>query len=73
VAGIVGTHEAVYTDQEELKLDDAVNYLEYTMITNALEEYGSTYKAAEVLGITQSRIMRKMKALNITQGKSKTV
>ncbi len=72
VAGMVGTYEAVYTDQEELKLDDAVNYLEYSMITKALEEYGSTYKAAEALGITQSRIVRKMKALNITQGKSKT-
>ena len=65
-------HEVLYGEclvreyQEHIKLDDAVNDLEYNMIKSALEKYGSTYKAAEVLGITQSRIMRKIKALNIT-------
>lgn len=64
-------HEILYGESltkeytEHMKLDDAVHNLEYNMIKNAMEKYGSTYKAAEALGITQSRIMRKIKTLNM--------
>jgi transcriptional regulator with PAS, ATPase and Fis domain len=37
----------------------AVRNLEYTLVRNALLETGSTYKAAERLGVSQSTVMRK--------------
>ncbi len=54
---------------EAASLDEAVERLERNMITQALAEYGSTYRAAEALGITQSRIVRKMKSLGIESSK----
>ncbi len=48
-----------------VRFDEAVFNLEYSLIHNALQEHGSTYKAADALGITQSRIVRKMKSLGI--------
>ena len=35
------------------------------MLTEALQTQGSTYKAAEILGVDQSTIVRKAKALGI--------
>lgn len=48
-----------------LTLKEAVDSLEKEMIENALKEYGSTYKAAKVLGVTQPTVFRKAKALGI--------
>ena len=73
VSGTLNANDFLASSGEELKLDAAVERLECSMIARALEEYGSTYKAAEALGITQSRIVRKMKALNIEANKSKTI
>jgi transcriptional regulator with PAS, ATPase and Fis domain len=42
-----------------------VNLLEKNMIEKALKKYGSTYKAANVLGITQSAVVKKTKVLGI--------
>lgn len=48
-----------------LTLKEAVNRLEREMIENALKEFGSTYKAANVLGVTQPTVFRKAKALGV--------
>jgi transcriptional regulator with PAS, ATPase and Fis domain len=48
--------------------DDIIGSIEKRMIKNALEQYSSTYKAADALGITQSRIFRKMKRYGLVNG-----
>lgn len=50
---------------ENITLKEAVNLLEKNMIEKALKKYGSTYKAANVLGITQSAVVKKAKVLGI--------
>ena len=47
-------------------LKEAVEELERKLISQALSTYKTTYKAAEVLGSSQSTIVRKAKALGIT-------
>ncbi|MBE6032004.1 MAG: PAS domain S-box protein [Clostridiales bacterium] len=46
-------------------LKEAVRELEKTIIEQALKEYGSSYKAAEVLGIAQPTVVRKAQACGI--------
>ena len=46
-------------DNTPQTLKAAVRNLEYTMVRSALLETGSTYKAAERLGVSQSTVMRK--------------
>ena len=48
-----------------LTLKEAVNKLEREMIENALKKFGSTYKAANVLGVTQPTVFRKAKSLGV--------
>lgn len=48
-----------------LTLKEAVERVERELIQNALNKYGSTYKAASVLGVTQPTVFRKAKALGI--------
>lgn len=43
---------------------DIVNLMEYKILKNAVEKYGSTHKAAKNLKISQSTIVRKLKKLN---------
>ncbi len=50
---------------EEQSLKAAVDALEKRMITEAIRQHGSTYKAAEALGTSQSTIVRKMQMLGI--------
>ncbi|AYD40199.1 PAS domain-containing protein [Clostridium fermenticellae] len=50
---------------DNLNLKSAINLLEKEMIGKALKKYGSTYKAAKVLGVTQPTVFRKAKALGI--------
>ena len=52
-------------DNSNITLKDAVNSLEKNIIEKALKKYGSTYKAAVVLGINQSTVVKKAKALGI--------
>jgi len=47
------------------RLKDAVEALERKMISDALLSQGSTYKAAKVLGVDQSTIVRKAKTLGL--------
>jgi transcriptional regulator with PAS, ATPase and Fis domain len=58
-------HEAMGTFSGTLK--DAVDQFERNIMEKTLKKCGSTYKAAEVLGITQSTVVRKAKALGITE------
>jgi PAS domain S-box-containing protein len=44
-----------------LPLKEAVSELERQLISRAVSEMGSTYKAAAVLGVNQSTVVRKMK------------
>lgn len=46
-------------------LKTAINDLEYKMIKEALAKTGSTYKAAALLGVSQSTVVRKAHRLNI--------
>jgi PAS domain S-box-containing protein len=50
-----------------IPLKEAVDNLEREIILKALQEYGSTHKAAKVLGVTQPTVVRKAKALGITK------
>ncbi|CAG35084.1 sigma-54 interaction domain-containing protein [Desulfotalea psychrophila] len=51
-------------------LKDAVEDLEIRLIGNALLECKSTYKAAKVLGVSQSTVVRKAQRYNITSAHS---
>ena len=55
------------TESEEIveDLKTAVQQLESTMIRNALLKAGSTYKAAKILGVSQSTVVRKAQSLDI--------
>jgi transcriptional regulator with PAS, ATPase and Fis domain len=44
-----------------MPLKEASALVEYQLIKQAIEEGGSTYKAAEILGVDQSTIIRKLK------------
>jgi len=46
---------------EHLTLQQAVESLERSMLANALEEHGNQYRVAEVLGVNQSTVARKLK------------
>lgn len=48
-------------------LKEAVDLLEKNIIEKALKKYGSTHKAAKVLGIAQPTVVRKAKALGIKE------
>lgn len=50
---------------EQTSLKSAVDELEKQMIKQALKKYGSTRKAARVLGVDQSTIVRKSQKYNI--------
>jgi TyrR family helix-turn-helix protein len=50
---------------EQTSLKSAVDELEKQMIKQALKKHGSTRKAAKVLGVDQSTIVRKAQKYNI--------
>lgn len=66
IINIIGKDKiTVPIEDSRLTLKEAVDQLEKEMIENALKKYGSTYKAAKVLGVTQPTVFRKAKALGI--------
>ncbi|MCM8711219.1 sigma 54-interacting transcriptional regulator [Clostridium sp. SYSU_GA19001] len=67
VINVLGKDKFSYiaADNEETTLKEAVNKLEKTIIEKALKKYKSSHKAAKVLGITQTTVLRKAKALGI--------
>lgn len=54
-----------YFNKSNLTLNEAVRIVEKQMIEKALKNYGSTHKAARVLGVSQPTIVRKAKKLRI--------
>jgi PAS domain S-box-containing protein len=50
---------------EDRPYNEIVDLMEYKILKNALDKYGSTHKAAKQLGVSQSTIVRKMKKLQM--------
>ncbi|MBU3144435.1 sigma-54-dependent Fis family transcriptional regulator [Clostridium sp. CF012] len=69
VVTILGTDKFPYDaiENENITLKDAVNIVEKNIIEKALKKYKSSHKAAKVLGITQTTVLRKAKALGIKE------
>jgi PAS domain S-box-containing protein len=57
---------ALERDMHKISLQSAVDGLEADMIRNALAKTGSSYKAAKLLGVSQSTVVRKAKKLGIS-------
>jgi len=55
-----------HDEESPIGLRAAVRALEKSMLRNALLQSGSTYKAAKLLGISQSSVVRKAQQLNIS-------
>jgi PAS domain S-box-containing protein len=64
IRNIVDT-QSLMLDGGDKTYNEIVDLMEYRIIKNAVEKYGSTHKAAKNLKISQSTIVRKMKRLNI--------
>lgn len=64
IRDIAGTQSLIF-DGGDKTYNEIVDLMEYKIIKNAVEKYGSTHKAAKNLKISQSTIVRKMKRLNI--------
>ena len=54
-------HGGTGDDKNDLSYSERMNLFEENMIKTALQKYGSTYKAAESLKMTQSQFMRRKK------------
>jgi PAS domain S-box-containing protein/TyrR family helix-turn-helix protein len=57
--------QSMVINAENKSYDEIVNLMEYKILKNALDRYGSTRKVARNLGISQSTIVRKMKRLQV--------
>lgn len=69
VVNIIGKDKIhIGNTNENLMLKEAVELFEKEIIERALKKYGSTYKAAKVLGVTQPTVFRKAKAFGIKLG-----
>jgi len=55
----------LYVPVQTRRLTSSIASFEAQLLEGALEKYGTTYKTAEVLGVNQSTIVRKMKKYNI--------
>ncbi|MBQ9980527.1 MAG: sigma 54-interacting transcriptional regulator [Oscillospiraceae bacterium] len=54
-------------DYSGMSLDEATRALQKELISNALDAHGSTYKAAQALGMSQPTLFRKAKALGLME------
>ena len=62
---ITGSSSKGVLSTERLTLQQAVESFERSMLTEAMEEYGNQYRVAEVLGVNQSTVARKLKRYGI--------
>jgi PAS domain S-box-containing protein len=62
--------ESSYAPIQNNKLNSSMASYEAQLIENIINKYGTTYKAAEILGVNQSTIVRKMKKYGILKGKN---
>lgn len=60
------------TDYRGMGLEEATVSLQKELIARALNEHGSTYKAAEALGMSQPTLFRKAKAFGLLERDTKT-
>lgn len=66
IRGAINPHIKVYNEHVEIMpLKKAVEQLEREILTSALTKYKTTRKAADVLGIDQSTVVKKAKRLGI--------
>jgi PAS domain S-box-containing protein len=73
IVNILGKGSVKVTlEGSSMTLKEAVDMFERQIIEKALEQHGSTYKAAEALGVTQPTVFRKAKALGIKLSNAKT-
>ena len=63
---IAGSSTTGALSTERLTLPQAVESFERSMLVEAMEEYGNQYRVAEVLGINQSTVARKLKRYGIS-------
>lgn len=68
---LILTKEIPSDGDQNKKLSSAIATFEAKLIENVLQKYGTTYKAAEVLGVNQSTIVRKIKKYKIRQNNAK--
>ncbi|MCL1939486.1 MAG: sigma 54-interacting transcriptional regulator [Desulfovibrionaceae bacterium] len=61
----MGMGATLLPQEQASDLPSAVRALEKSLLRKALAQGGSTYKAAKILGISQSTVVRKMKELGI--------
>lgn len=57
--------QRILIDSENRSYNEIVKLMEYRVLKNAIDKYGSTHKVAKNLKISQSTIVRKMKKLNV--------
>ena len=57
--------ESDVTIRKIMRLDEAIEMLEKELLTMAIKEYNTTVKAAEVLGVNQSTVSRKLSQYKI--------
>jgi len=62
--------ESSYAPIQNNKLNSHIASFEAQLIENIINKYGTTYKAAEILGVNQSTIVRKMKKYGIVKSKN---
>jgi transcriptional regulator with PAS, ATPase and Fis domain len=55
-------------DDKDVTLPEMIQKLEINVIRNALAKHGSTRKAAESIGITQTSLMRRIEKYDIETG-----
>lgn len=69
VINVMGKERLPYiaVDDAEITLKEAVDKVEKTIIETALKKYRSSHKAARVLGVTQTTVLRKARALGIKE------
>jgi PAS domain S-box-containing protein len=65
ISDILGKNNTSNSFSISGSLKEATNALEKKLIEDALDKYGSTYKAAKILKISQPTVFRKAKALGI--------
>lgn len=66
IAKIIGIESrSLRLGEDSFSLKAAVDNFERDIVEKALRKYGSTYKAAKALGVTQPTVFRKAKALGI--------
>jgi len=63
--------ESAYLPLQNNKLNSSLASFEAQLLESVLEKCGNTYKAAEVLGVNQSTVVRKMKKYNIVKNNAK--